>query len=226
MAVQDGVAVTGHPLMPTIGLLDLETGAVRRKRLGPVVAILGPLHGGPVVVGGSPGGLVAIDPATGTIRRRRSVPAAMAAALAEDRTGVWLIAGIRTNVVEHDGGVSLRPGDAVTRVEWHPLGDGEPRAVDVPLPVRTIAVGPDSIWLTPAPISGTPQYLVIGEANGRWRMWRPPHGQALEAVAPTLGLAVTTARRQGTEWTVFTCHRIGVYDGSSVMALQGGTRSS
>ncbi len=209
MAVQDGVAVAGNPVMPTIGLVDLVTGGVRRKRHEPVVAILGRRDGDPVLVGGSSGGLAAIDPATGTIRKLRSIPPAMAAALAEDRQGVWLVAGIRMNVSERPGGVSLRPGDAVTRVEWHPLGDGQPRAVEVPLPVRTIAVGPDSIWLTPAPISGSPQYLVIGETGGGWRIWRPPDREAIEAVAPALGLVVTTARRQATERTAFTCHRIG-----------------
>jgi len=81
--------------------------------------------------------------------------------------------------------------------------------VEVPLPVRTIAVGPGSIWLTPAPISGSSQYLVIGEAGGVWRIWRPPDGEAIEAVAPTLGLVVTTVRRLEAERTVFTCHRIG-----------------
>jgi len=209
MAVQGGIAVAGNPVMPTIGLVDLVTGAVRRKRHGPVIAIIQRRDGDPVLVGGSPGGLAAIDPATGTIRKIRSAPPAMAAALAEDRQGVWLVAGIRMTISERPGGVSLRPGDAVTRVEWHPLGDGQPRVVEVPLPVRTIAVGPGSIWLTPAPIPGSSQYLVIGEAGGGWRIWRPPDREAIEAVAPTLGLVVTTVRRQTADRTVFTCHRIG-----------------
>ena len=132
----------------------------------------------------------------------------MAAVLAEDQHGVWLVAGIRVIVTERPGGISHRPGDAMTRVEWHPLGEGEPRAVDVPMPVRTIAVGPDSIWLTPAPISGSSQYLVIGETGGAWRIWRPPEREAIEAVAPKLGLVVTTVRRQPTEWTEFTCYRM------------------
>ena len=41
MAVHGGVAVAGNPVLPTITLVDLVTGAVRRKRHGPVVAILG-----------------------------------------------------------------------------------------------------------------------------------------------------------------------------------------
>jgi hypothetical protein len=133
----------------------------------------------------------------------------MAAALADDQQGVWLVAGIRMHISERPGGVSMRPGDAVTRVEWHPLGDGQPRAVDVPLPVRTIAVGLESIWLTPAPVPGSPQYLVIGETGGGWRIWRPPNRESIEAVAPTLGLVVTTARAQSAERTVFSCYRIG-----------------
>lgn len=208
MAVRGGVAVAGNPVTPTIGLVDLVTGAVRRKRHGPVIAILQRHDGDPVLVGGSSGGLAAIDPATGTIRKLRSAPPAMAAALAEDRQGVWLVAGIRVIRTERPGGVSLRPGDAVTRVEWHPFGDGQPRVVEVPLPVRTIAVGHGSIWLTPAHVPGSSQYLLIGEARGGWRIWRPPDREAIEAVAPTLGLVVTTVRAQAAERIVFTCHRI------------------
>ena len=74
MAVHGGVAVAGNPVQPTITLVDLMTGAVRRKRHGPIVAILGRRDGDPVVVGGSSGGLAAIDPATGTIRKLRSAP--------------------------------------------------------------------------------------------------------------------------------------------------------
>jgi hypothetical protein len=208
MAVREGVAVAGNPVLPTINLVDLGTGAVRRKRHGPVVAILGRADGDPVLVGGSTGGLSTIDPATGAIRRLAPAPAAMAAALDDVGQGVWLVAGIRMTISERPGGVSLRPGDAVTRVEWHPLGEGAPRALDVPLPVRTIAAGRGSIWLTPAPIPGASQYLVIGDAGGRWRIWRPPGQEKIEAVAPALGLAVTTVRPEGREWTVFTCHRV------------------
>jgi hypothetical protein len=95
-------------------------------------------------------------------------------------------------------------------VEWHPLAEGEPRTLDVPLPVRTIAVGPGSIWLTPGPVPGSSQYLVIGDTGGGWRVWWPPDREAIEAVSPALGLVVTTARRPGTERTPFTCHRVAV----------------
>ena len=210
MAVRDGVAAAGNPALPTITLVDLVSGAIRRKRHGALLAILGRRDGDPVLVGGSPGGLATIDPGTGTIRRLRPAPPAMAAALADDQRGVWLVVGIRVIRTEHDGGVSRRPGDHVTRVEWHPLGEGKPRIVDVPLPVRTIAVGPGSIWLTARPMAGSPEYLVIGESGDRWRIWRPPDEHVIHAVAPALGLAVTTPRRApDTGRSVFTCHQIG-----------------
>jgi hypothetical protein len=224
LAVRGGVAVAGNPALPTITLVDLGTGAVRRKRHGSVVAILGRRDGDPVLVGGSSGGLATIDPATGAIRKLRPAPAAMAAALAHDQQGVWLVAGIRVVRTEHDGGVSLRPGDAVTRVEWHPLGEGEPRIVDVPLPVRTIAAGAGSIWLTARPTAGSPEYLVIGETGGRWRIWRPPDEHVIHVVAPVLGLAVTTPRRAApiTGRSAFTCHRIATHDAAGGGSDQAG----
>jgi len=210
MAVREGVVVAGNPVLPTITLVDLTSGGVRRKRHGPVVAILGRRDGDPVLVGASSGGLVAIEPDTAKARTLAPAPPAMAAALAEDGQGVWLVAGIGVHVTEREGRASVRPGEAVTRVEWHKLGDGTPRTVDVPLPVRTIAVSPGSLWLTPGPVSGSAQYVVIGSASGPWRVWRAPDRELVEAVAPALGLVVTTARRPGIEQTAITCHRLAV----------------
>jgi hypothetical protein len=133
----------------------------------------------------------------------------MAAVLAPDEQAVWLIAGIRVHATEREGGVSLRPGNAVTAVEWHPLRDGEPRVVEVPLPVRTIDATADALWLTPAPYPGTEQYLVTGSPSGDdWRVWRAPKGAFIEAVEPRLGLCLTTTRRPRGETTLLSSYRV------------------
>jgi len=209
MAVHRGVAVAGNPAMPTITLVDLRTGDVRRKRHGPVISILGRRDDAPVLVGGARGGLAAVDVASGTIRSMRSSPSAMAAVLATDEQAVWLIAGIRVHATEHEGGVSLRPGDAVTAVEWHPLRDGEPRVVEVPLPVRTVDAGPGALWLAPGVVARPPQYAVIGDGSVPWRVWHAPERESIEAVAPALGLALTTTRKPGAERTILSCYRLG-----------------
>jgi hypothetical protein len=57
MAVQRGVAVAGNPVMPTIGLVDLVTGAVRRKRLDPSLRTSGPVTAIRCLLGGHQAGL-------------------------------------------------------------------------------------------------------------------------------------------------------------------------
>lgn len=209
VAVAGGVAVAGNPARPTISLLDLATGRVMRKRHGPVVAILSRRSGDPVLVGGSRGGLASIAPATGAIRELKPTAPAMSAALDDAEQGVWLIPGSRIDITRRPGGATVRPGDPVTRVAREPLGDGQAESVEIPLAVRTVAVGAGSVWFTPAPVAGTRQYVVIREPSGGWRVWLPPDRQVVDAVAPALALAVTSVRVEGTERRAFTCHRIG-----------------
>ena len=208
LAIHEGVVVAGNPVTPTITFVNLDGGRVRRKRGGPVVSILG-RRAGPPIVANVAGGLAIADTDTGTIRPLHQTPPSMAAALAEDERGCWLIRGTRVRTTEHDGGVSIRPGDPGTTVEWYPLGEGAVRSLPVPAPVRTIDVAGDTLWLTPAAIPGSEQYVVIEAATGDvWQIWHPPEQAHVEAVAPSLDLVLTTTRRPGTETTVLGCHRI------------------
>jgi hypothetical protein len=152
---------------------------------------------------------MAVDVVSGTVRSLRSSPLAMSAVLEADEQAVWLVAGIRVRAIEHDGGVSLRPGDAVTEVQWHPLRDGEPRIVEVPLPVRTIDTAADTLWLTPGVVARPPQYIVIGDASAPWQVWHAPERESIEVVAPALDLALTTTRKPGAERTIISCYRLG-----------------
>jgi len=209
MAVDRGVAVAGNPVAPMITLVDLRTGDVRRKRHGPVISILGRRDDAPVLVGAARGGIATVDVVNGTIRSLRSSPLAMGAVLAADEQAVWLIAGIRVQVTEREGGVSLRPGDAVSSVEWHPLRDGEPRVIEVPLPIRTIDTASGALWLTPGVVARPPQYVVIGDGSAAWQVWHAPEHESIEAVAPALDLALTTTRKPGAERTILSCYRLG-----------------
>jgi hypothetical protein len=209
VAVWDGVAVAGDPVTPSVTLVDLRTGTARRKRHGPIAAILGRSDDAPILVAAGDRGLALADTTTGTIRPLRSTPPAMAAALSEDERGVWVIAGRAVRITEDDGGASMRPGEPVREAQWHPLGTGVPRTIQVPVPVRTIAVGRDALWLTPAAIPWTTQYVAIGSAVGDdWRIWRAPDRALVQAVAPKPGLALTSTHEAGSETTILSCYRI------------------
>jgi hypothetical protein len=209
LAVHDRVAVAGNRVTASVAFVDLETGRVRRRRHGPVAAILTRRGGPPIVVGAADGGMSIADTRNGTLRPVRSAPPAMAAALADDEQGVWLVPGAHVRITEQDAGVSIRPGDPGMTVDWYPFGDGAVRSLPVPVPVRTVEVDHDALWLTPAAISGSEQYVVIGAVSGNdWRIWHPPERALVAAVAPSLGLVLTTTHRPGAETTVLGCHRI------------------
>lgn len=209
IAVAGSVAVAANWRLPTITIVDLETGAVRRKRHGEMTSVVARPGGDPLLVGGTTGGIAEIDGLTGTIHPLRPAPAALDTALSADGHSLWLTTGIRVVVTERPHGASLRPGDATSRLESHPLGGGEPTAIEVPLPVRTVATATDSLWLTPGPIQGADQFLLIRPTDGDdSHLWRPPYGQVVAAVAPRAGLALTSRRSSGDLKTTFACYRL------------------
>jgi hypothetical protein len=99
------------------------------------------------------------------------------------------------------------PGASEHEVQWHPLRHGEPRIVEVPLPVRTIDTAADTLWLTPGVVARPPQYVVIGDASAPWQVWHAPERESIEVVAPALDLALTTTRKPGAERTILSCYR-------------------
>lgn len=211
IAVAGSTAVAANWRLPTVTLVDLETGLVRRKRHGEMTAVVGRPGGDPLLVGGASGGIAAIDPASGTIRRLRAAPAALDATLTPDGEALWLTTGIRVVVTERPDGASLRPGDATTRLERHPLGEGDATEIDVPMPVRTVACGVDGeLWLTPGPVQGSEQFVAIrpNDADDAWRLWRAPTGQLVAALSPAARLVLTSARPPDDLTTTFRCHRL------------------
>jgi hypothetical protein len=209
IAVSGSVAVAANWRLPTITIVDLETGAVRRKRHAEMTSIVACPGADPLLVGGATGGIAAIDPLTGTIHPLRPAPPALDAALSADHRALWLTTGIRVVVTERPDGASLRPGDATSGLESHPLGGGEPTAIAVPLPVRTVATSGDDLWLTPGPIRGTDQFVLVRTIDrDEWHLWRPPSGEVVAAVSPRAGLALTSRRNPDDLTTMFACYRL------------------
>ena len=209
IAVAGSVAVAANWRLPTITLVDFATGGVRRKRHGEMTAVIARPGAEPLLVGGATGGIAVIDPVTGVIRPLRPAPPALAAALSADGRALWLTTGIRVIVTERPDGASLRPGDATSRLERHPLDEGEPTVIEVPLPVRTVATAGDSLWLTPGPVQGADQFVLIRPTDrDEWHLWRPPSGQVVAAVSPHAGLALTSQRSSDDLKTTFACYRL------------------
>jgi hypothetical protein len=209
IAVAGSIAVTANWRQPTITIVDLETGAVRRKRHAAMTSVVARPGADPLLVGGATGGIATIDPLTGTIHPLRPAPPALDAALSADQRALWLTTGIRVVVTERPDGASLRPGDATRWLESHPLGGGEPTVIEVPLPVRTVATAGDSLWLTPGPIQGADQFVLVRSTDrDDWHLWRPPSGQVVAAVSPRAGLALTSQRTSDGLKTTFACYRL------------------
>lgn len=210
IAVAGSTAVAANWRLPTVTLVDLETGLVRRKRHGEMTAVVARPRDDPLLVGGTSGGIAAIDPASGAIRRLRAAPPALDVALTPDAEALWLTTGIRVVITERPDGASLRPGDATTRLERHPLGEGEATVIDVPLPVRTVACGVDGLWLTPGPVLGSEQFVIIrpNEPSDGWRLWRAAVEEVVAAVSPAARLVLTSARSPDDLTTTFRCHRL------------------
>lgn len=211
IAVAGEVAVVANWLRPTITLVDLVGGAVRRKRHHEMTAVVSRPAGDPLLVGGATGGIATLEPSTGAIPLVRAAPPALAAALAGDGESVWLTTGLRVLVSERPDGASIRPGDATTRLERHPLAaDGDPFVVDLPLPVRTIALGSGSIWLTPGPVTRSEQFVLTlpDRPTGAASLWRPERGDLVEAVDPVARLVLTTRRAPESGRTLFSCFRV------------------
>ncbi len=209
LAVSGSIAVAANWLLPTITLVDLATGSVRRKRHGRMTGILARPGGNPLLVGGSSGGIAVIDPQAGIIQRLRTAPPAITMAVSSDGLGVWLVVGIRVQVTERPDRATRRPGNAATRLEWHPLAGGDPSELEVPLPVRTIAVSGNALWLSPGPVPGSRQYVVIGDPDAtEWRIWNAPERQTVEAIAPGTGLVLTSAPGEAGSGRSFFCHRL------------------
>jgi hypothetical protein len=214
IAVAGGIAVAANWRLPTVTLVDLETGVVRRKRHGEMTLVVSrPGGGDPLLVGGAKGAIAVINPARGVIRPIRPAPPALDAALSPDGRTLWLTTGTRVIVIERPDGASLRPGEATSRVERHPLDGGDPSVIELPMPVRTVACDGDrgGLWLTPGPVPGTEQFVIARpDGDARWRLWRAPAGLAVVAVSPATRLVVTGPRRAGNRTTTFACYRLSV----------------
>jgi hypothetical protein len=213
IAVSGSITVAANWRMPTVSLVDLATGVVRRKRHGGMTAVVPRPGADPLLVGGSTGGISVIHAASGVIRPVRPAPPALDVALSSDGRALWLTTGIRVVVTERADGASLRPGDATRRLERHPLDGGEPSVVEIPLPVRTVACDGDhdGLWLTPGPVSGAEPFVIARlHSAAAWRVWRAPAQEAVMAVAPRARLVVTARRGAGDLMTTFACHRLSM----------------
>ncbi len=210
IAVVGNVAVVANWKGPTVALIDLESGEVRRRRHREMTLVLA-RGSSPLLVDGGRGGVSEIDPRTGVIEQLLDTPPAFQAALSGGGTALWLTTGVRVLVTPRPHGLSLEPGAATFGLERHDLGgENAPLTVELPLPVRTIATSSGEIWLTPGPVSGEAQHVVTltDPPGSAARVWRPEPGELIAAVDPTAGLVLTSRGHDETLTSTISCFRL------------------
>lgn len=186
IAIRGDLVVVANWRDPKIGIIDLATGRVRRRAAPEMTTVLdGP--GDPLLVGGHDGGVVSIDPFTGTSRRILDTPAALDATLSKDRRTLWLTVGVRAVVSSS----SVRPGSPTRELRQYAIDDAEPPTrYHLPSAVRGVVAGATRLWLV-----GEGEVLSVPLPLGPpARVWRSPKGHDILAVDPDAGLIVTTRR--------------------------------
>jgi hypothetical protein len=201
MAIRGDLVVVANWRDPKIGIIDLATGRVRRRAAPEMTTVLdGPAD--PLLVGGHDGGVVSIDPVTGTSRRILDTPAALDAALSKDRRTLWLTVGVRAVVSSS----SVRPGSPARELRQYAIDDAAPPTrYHLPSAVRGVVAGATRLWLV-----GEGEVLSVPLPLGPpARVWRSPKGHDILAVDPDAGLMVTTRRDVKGNATPLTCFRTG-----------------
>jgi hypothetical protein len=210
MAIRGDLVVVANWRDPKVGIIDLATGRVRRRAAPEMTTVLdGPED--PLLVGGQDGGVVSIDPVSGNARLVLDTPAALDAALSQDRRTLWLTVGVRAVVSSsfRRGGalstVSVRAGSPTRELRRYTLDGAEPPSrYQLPLAVRGVVAGGTKLWLV-----GEHELLSVPLPVGLHpaRVWRPPNGQDILAVDPDASLVVTTRSDSQATSAQLTCFR-------------------
>jgi hypothetical protein len=194
MAVRGSSVLLANYLRPGIGIVDLSTGEVRRRRTSGMLTVLDG-RTEPLLVSGE-GGVSCVDMAAVGVKQILDTPPIMTAALSADGDALWIIAGAPFYVNREPTGVSVGPcppGSELTR--YRLVGDTDPVLFELPLPARTMAVGRDEMWLSNGPAQAIePQYVLTLPAKVGTepaRIWRLPPGNELESLQPDAGLILT-----------------------------------
>jgi hypothetical protein len=200
LAIRGDQVVVANWRDPKVGVVDLATGRVRR-RAAPAMTIVLDGPGDPLLVGGLDGGVDAIDPVTGGVRRVVDTPAALDAALSPDRRTLWLTIGVRAHLTSR----SVRRGAPTRILHGYGLDDsGGPGRFRVPLPVRRVAAGETRLWL-----AGEQEILSVPLPVGLHpaRIWKLPNGHEILALDPDTGLVVTTMDDAKARSALLSCFR-------------------
>jgi hypothetical protein len=182
------LAVVANWIRPRASIIDLETGAVRRRDTFAMTLLIdGPKD--PLLVGGSKdGGLASIDPRTGGVTRLLDASPAIDAAVDAIGSGMWATTGIRA--IATTGLVG--PGVPTHELRFDPFERTQPaRRFRLPEAVRNIALGHSEMWLgregalvaLPLPVGAQPAGV-----------WRPPKDHDIAACDPDARIAIVTTR--------------------------------
>ena len=189
IGVWDGFAVSANWLKPTVSVVNLATGSVRRRASGEMTQVITGASQ-PLLIGGALGGIRTIDPRTATPRDVGPAPPAISATVDRTEPALWLLAGrlakvTSTSVIQTDG------SDRLVRIALD--GSGPTTQWRLPRKALRVIAGRNSLWLmgTHGRSGSYVLSIALPMAAGRGRVWEVDGGAGVLDVEPDEGLALT-----------------------------------
>jgi hypothetical protein len=198
-----GVAVANF-VRPTVAIVDLGSGSVRRRSVMPRMHLL-PLGERLLAVGANePGGILTVDPRSAGASRLADAPPAIDVAVDPDGTAVWSTVGVRDRISSKAYG----PGQPTAELRRQALDS--PAAVEtfvLPARVRRLRLGRAALWLAHHDVLVSLE-LPIG--SGPARVWRPPPDDEIATFDPDTRTVIVKRRAAfGNPFLVSTALEIG-----------------
>lgn len=184
VAVVDRMVVLADWLNPRVGIVDLQTGQVRRRPAPAMTQIVSGRRD-PLLVGGSKEGETwEISLPSARVHVLLRTPPALHAALAPDGDLLFILVGLRGKVTAN----SSAPGGPSSELRTYHLDGGAVDHYRLPTAVSTIACGTSHV------LFGGPDVVISSrlplEIGGLSR-WASPHGHQVVAMDADTGLVLT-----------------------------------
>jgi hypothetical protein len=197
--------------LPSIGILNMTSGAIRRARTQEMTLLLdGPDE--PLLLDRKLGGLSTFDPMTRKQTRIIETVPAQDAALSPDRTSLWLIPGLPAVIETRDLPglknmiVSIGPDEQTKSLWRYPIDPRDsPARFQLPHAVKRAIPGTNELWLI-----GSDRLVTVPLPVGRGpaRTWSPPKDASMLAVDPESRHVLSVLPDGSNRTAHFACHEL------------------